>query len=293
MTNHSQKFLYKSLTTLVALSLGGCGDAPKQADVASTQALSDALHINQRPDGNYNVTCRDGRYEIVTEADLTSNNVCVPAGPAPGTITLQDRVWNLSSYRYADTIEVFGKGLWEGWLTFHVDIAGDALSIVDGAGATFHVTTSRDFTRLKLPVTFRDGMDYSSAAVKITGISAEVTHVNNLPAATISGKFQMERPMPRTLIHTFASDLTGVQMAFRVDARFYDNFDSGTACGLIRVVGNDRTEILTPASPHRLLTLEGPIAVYSDVSCSSSRNPSPQNALADFDVGISSIALDP
>lgn len=275
---------------LATLLLSACG-APEASDSSETAALGDAQRIDQRPDGKYDVLCRDGRREVVTAADLQQNNVCIPTGPTPGTVALQDRVYNLALSSVDSKIEDLGKGLWEGWLDFKVEASTDAIGIVDGTGATFFVSGQRNFTRMRMPVTFNDVVSGSTGTVRITQIRAEVTRVNDLPGQSLTGRLNMNAASPLTLVRTFAQDLTGVQITFRADARFFDNFDAGDRCGVLKIVGANRTELMTAAAAVRQFSLIGPVSIFSDVSCTSSRRALPQDPAKDFELSLSSITL--
>ena len=280
------KSLYFSAAVLFLTQ--ACGHADQ--DASKTAALSDAKSINQRADGRYDVTCLDNRQQIVTAQDLQSNNVCIPTAPASGTIKLADRSYDLSHYSLSSPIEVFGKSLWDGWLSFDVvSQYSDPIQIVDGTGAVFSSGTRR-FERLKLPVTFKrqPGTYYP---IQITNITADVTHVNDLPAQGLTGNFAMSTTSSSVLLVTVGAELSGVKMSFQATSTFFDNFDAGNRCGVLKFVGSDHTEILTAASAYHQITVLGPLNIYSDTSCISSRKSQPQNATADFDLSVGNIVL--
>ncbi|WP_413287489.1 hypothetical protein [Bdellovibrio sp. HCB337] len=47
------------------------------------QAVSDISSAQEREDGNYNVLCKDGKFEVVSSDDIASNNVCPHVVKAP------------------------------------------------------------------------------------------------------------------------------------------------------------------------------------------------------------------
>lgn len=280
----------KSTFIFLLLSvLPACGAAPETSQSA---AVADTQSIDQRADGRFDVVCRDGRHQIVTATELQQNNVCLQGGGGGGTITLADRSYSL--YLPEDpTIEIFGKGLWDGWLNFHLEISDDqSIQLTDGAGTQFVVNGgSRDFNRLKLPVTLKANNRYHGGSAKMTGITAEVTHVNDLPSQGVTYRFAMTSSSPATLLKTFGEDLRGVRLTFYATAQFFNNFDAGTTCGQLELRGADRTIILTDATPSQQVQLLAPLAIYSNVRCTSSRKATPEDATNDFKLNVSSFTL--
>lgn len=60
-----------------------CGFVLPFSSFAAEKGLSDTISIIRLADGTYSVLCADHRQEIVTEANLRANQLCLPL-PAPG-----------------------------------------------------------------------------------------------------------------------------------------------------------------------------------------------------------------
>jgi hypothetical protein len=64
------------------LTLAGCGQQQNTAEVKDVQ---DIRNMSIRPDGRFDVTCRDGSFEVRTPDEVRSGQVClIGGGPADG-----------------------------------------------------------------------------------------------------------------------------------------------------------------------------------------------------------------
>jgi len=79
----------RRLLGLAFLGVVGCAD---RAEVASQDAdlVDDIASMTRRPDGLFDVRCRDGRREVVSSAQILANDVCNGGAPGP-TTTLRVR----------------------------------------------------------------------------------------------------------------------------------------------------------------------------------------------------------
>src|SRR5262249_32278154 len=60
---------------------GGCSDGADSVGEAKSAQVSDAQSITRRPDGLFDVVCRDGRQEVANETEILANTVCAPPLP--------------------------------------------------------------------------------------------------------------------------------------------------------------------------------------------------------------------
>jgi hypothetical protein len=67
-----------ALSSLFVLVLAACSAGPEPEEAASNEAplVSDASSMIQRPDGRWDVVCKNGRTEVVTTAQIMANDVC-------------------------------------------------------------------------------------------------------------------------------------------------------------------------------------------------------------------------
>ena len=213
------------------------------------------------------------------------------------------------SFNHNETVQEFGKGLWEGYVSFDASATGciapttcydsplgeylsDDVSVVDATGASYSLTSAKTlhFDRLPLPVklvsTVRTG--YSSSAT-LKALTYEVTRTNPIPAESLSGKFDVTHVTP---VRTLGSDIPGVALTFAAHAEFYKNFTNGNACDNVVLTDHTgATPTLDPATPSQQFTLVAPVVIASHAKCISSRLATAENANADFDIDISSISL--
>jgi hypothetical protein len=71
--------------TLMALALMGCFASSDNLGSDESAEIGDVQSINRRPDGLFDVRCRDGRHEVATEDEILANTVCATPHPWPGT----------------------------------------------------------------------------------------------------------------------------------------------------------------------------------------------------------------
>jgi hypothetical protein len=217
------------------------------------------------------------------------------------------------SFSYSGDIQEFGKGLWEGFVSFDAAIpdgscflrdclidytsAGpvygrDQAFIVDATGAQYALTPQKSihFDRLPLPVKLvsKDQTTNSNTAT-LKGLTFEVTRTNPIPAEALSGKFDVTHV---TGVRTLGSDIPGVALTFATHSQFYKNFTNGNACdNLVLTDHTGAAPTLDPTTPSQQFTLIAPVVITSHARCISSRLATPENANADFDIDISSISL--
>lgn len=82
---HGLRFGALLLPAFLAATATGCATPAATADVESQEqaAVSDIASATARGDGSFDVTCRDGRSEVVTATDVEAGRVCSkPAPPA-------------------------------------------------------------------------------------------------------------------------------------------------------------------------------------------------------------------
>ena len=224
---------------------------------------------------------------------------CPPPPPPPGCVSNcgtgqivqgADRSFALGTSKSNELLETWGKGLWEGFISFNLQVTGeptiDHATVTDATGASYASTgTSTRYVRIPLPVTLRGSSDSSvPSTASMTGISYEVTRVNPIPAQSLRGQFNGVTPAQVIEIGT---DIPGVALQVSSSATFFRNFTNGNGCG--RLLLNDKE--LTAASPVGTFSLVAPLRITSSASCVSSRASSPQDASADFSVGLSSISV--
>jgi|GEM_PF-6719684 len=79
------------LSVFVGLSVVvGCADDPKRVAGADNELVEDVAQMTRRPDGFFDVRCRDGRTEIVSAEQLRSDQVCNGgAPPAPSALSIR------------------------------------------------------------------------------------------------------------------------------------------------------------------------------------------------------------
>jgi hypothetical protein len=213
------------------------------------------------------------------------------------------------SFNYSGTLQEFGKGLWEGFVSFDavasgpcfttqcyvggsVDYGSDSVHVVDGSGAQYEVSSQKviHFDRLPLPVKVvsADQTTYSNN-VTLKGLAFEVTRTNPIPAESLNGKFDVTHV---TSVRTLGADIPGVALTFAAHAEFYQNFTNGNACdNLVLTPKSGAATTLDPTTPSQQLTLVAPVVITSHAKCISSRLAQPENANADFDIDISSLSL--
>lgn len=78
---------------LIALASAVVACSSSRDDVlggASQDLVSDIASMVQRPDGNFDVTCKDGSREIATPAQITENRVCRSPGSPPAGVIIYD-----------------------------------------------------------------------------------------------------------------------------------------------------------------------------------------------------------
>ncbi len=72
------KSLLVGPVTVAAIALAACASAPDDDTGASSESplISDASSLIQRPDGRFDVVCKDGSREVVTAEQIAANEVC-------------------------------------------------------------------------------------------------------------------------------------------------------------------------------------------------------------------------
>jgi hypothetical protein len=211
------------------------------------------------------------------------------------------------SFSSTGTIQEFGKGLWEGFISFDAQVSGECLPtcyigggnywtdsahVVDATGAQYELSSQKSihFDRLPLPVKIvsADQSPYNNS-LTLKAPTFEVTRTNPIPAESLGGKFDATHATP---VRTFGSDIPGVALTFAAHAEFYKNFTNGNACDNLIVTDHANTTVtLDPTTPSNQFTLVAPVVITSHAKCISSRLADAENANADFDIDISSISL--
>lgn len=89
---------------MLCAALAACSSAPAddQAVNGGEDALvSDAASMTQRPDGTWDVVCKDGRHEVVTVAEIVADKVCNGAAPSTCVQKCEARFDNGTCKTYA------------------------------------------------------------------------------------------------------------------------------------------------------------------------------------------------
>jgi hypothetical protein len=271
------------------------GDSASDPTIGGKADLVDTVSITRRSDGTFDVRCRDGRSEVDTQAQILANDVCVPPNNPGGdhTVNGSDASFTLPNSVSAAAVMTWGRGLWEGYMSFTAQGGGnefgnrDYAYLKDATGATFNITAANvRFDRLLLPVSLYATTDSSvNSVVYLTQVSYEITQVNPIAASSLTGQFQVSTS-PQ-LLNTVAADIPGVTLSLRVDATFYNNYLDGNRCSQITVNGT----AVTPATASQTIQTTAPLNIYAAPSCLSSRLAHPENASADYAVAISSIQI--
>lgn len=292
-----------SVTALALLTLVAACAAPSSeaTDRAEQDQISDTVSITRRPDGRFDVFCRgkNGQpdyVQTVTALQIQDDSVCSPpAPPGPSVLPASDRTVALGTNRNNVEVDQFGRGLWEGYVSFTVILTGepgnDHARIVDASGATYEVpATATRFERLPLPVRLVATTDGSvDSAVTFRGIGVEVTRTIPIAGSALSGKYAGATP---TVVRTLASDVPGMSVTLSAQATFYRNFTNGNACSRVLLTdAANQTVTLDPSSNTRRVTLKTPVQVISQSTCISSRLATPESATADFALDVSTLAF--
>lgn len=82
----------KHLLVLSLAVLSQWASAAQDALADFTDEFGDVLKISRRPDGNFDVLCRDGKQEIRTELEVSQGTVCkgTPPVPVPTSVPISD-----------------------------------------------------------------------------------------------------------------------------------------------------------------------------------------------------------
>ncbi len=203
-----------------------------------------------------------------------------------------DRSFQLGVNKSGEILETWGKGLWEGYVSFTLQVTRepqlDRVVATDATGATYPSGaqgTATRFERLPLPVTLRGSSDSSIESMAlVTGITYEVTRVNPIAGSSLRGQFD---GVTFKQVTELGSDIPGVTLHVSSSATFFRNFTNGNACA--RLVLNDKE--LTAASPTGTFSFVAPLRISSSATCVSARLASPQDSAADFALALSSIVV--
>jgi hypothetical protein len=189
-------------------------------------------------------------------------------------------------------IETWGKGLWDGFVSFKAihdkfgTSDGDIAELVDATGAVYRLTASTtSFDRLPLPLTLRASTTSSlQTQVNLTDITFEVTNVHPISGQALHGKFN---GVAEQTVATIGADIPGVKLNFNAAASFFHNFTNGNACARLKLNG----QFLTAAAPTASLSLTAPLVITTSATCISSRLANPQNPNDDYTLALSNISV--
>ena len=73
--------MHKKIFLLIGLAITGCSDS---REISESKDVSDIQSMSLRPDGQYDVRCRDGRLEVRSAQDIRSGVVCETGGGGGG-----------------------------------------------------------------------------------------------------------------------------------------------------------------------------------------------------------------
>lgn len=278
------------------LAMVACGEGKKQNSF--TQSVSDVESMEQRSDGRYDVTCSAGYYEVVTAEEVQMNQVCPsrPAEPTSGSYIArgEDRQLEISH----DVSNTFGKGLWEGYMSFTLETGTSSYTeIRDALGGVWKPSRDKKivFSRLDLPVVIDvDGFAPSGTYghVKISNITYEITKVNPITGNEFQGLMTGLNGSSRQ-VGSIATDIPGVKVSFLAKLSLFDNFTNGTSCGRVRIKDRDQKEVFLD-SEHSVLNIDSmiaPLSISAYPTCESTRLANPESSDRDFHLTIPKIQI--
>jgi len=298
------RFISSVLPVTILFSLAACASETdldvEATDSVASAAIVDVASMTRRADGRYDVTCRDGRSQVVTADELSAGNVCVPVIVSPPTgrvVALTNRSIGLPHGAVDTEVEQWGRGLWDGYVSFDAYLSGpeaggaDNAALVDATGARYALTTAvTRFARLPMPVRLLARTDGSIPAfVTIQSGHIEVTRTHDIPATSNVGRFP---GTTRTDVLRFGSDIPGTRVSFLADASFARNYTNGNECARLEVAGQDgvKAQLVPSASRVRVEAL-APIVIRTNASCISSPLAAPEDAAKDYQVSVTSITV--
>jgi hypothetical protein len=273
---------------------------------------ADTINMEQQANGTFKVTCSDARVIIATADQIAAADVCAGIA-APGTVVSSangaDRSYtNYGGCRTSNeaVIETYGRGLWEGYVSMTVSRASAIVTLVDGVGNVYDVPASPTaFNRLPLPVVMKArsisvvsnnstcltpqgyyDSYYQPTTVGVTGLSFEVTKTIAVEPSSARGKFN---GTDVSTLKTLGSDIAGAKVSFNASASFFRNFTNGNACARVTINGTE----LNAAAPARTITTTAPVSIVVNPLCVSARLGGSENALVDYEVGVSNFVIGP
>jgi hypothetical protein len=281
------------ISTAALLGAFGCAHHAAAESSTDEAAIGDVHTIDARSDGQFNVTCNDGRTEVDSAAQIQAGSVCLPvAPPSTGSVVHgADQSFAIGGWSSGTTITTFGRGFWDGYVSFtgSVSYQGDTIVIHDGLGNQMTLSgsapTSINFARLALPVTIstQNGQNWNES-LTLSAITYEVTAFHPIVNQTaLSGKADARN----ATLATYGADIPGVNLSFVATGTFFQNFSNGNACDRVLVIGHDLTVELTPAAPTLNVTnMVAPVSFQTSPTCDSSRLTMGENQTIDFQISV-------
>lgn len=216
---------------------------------------------------------------------------CTPGGGTTGRVVDGDDR-SLSGYFQAnEVVESWGKGLWDGYVSMTAYNYGNGRSyIVDGSGQNYELGKSirTKFDRLPLPIQLVSS-NSTSIGVQLTGMKYEVTGTHAIAPSSLRGKFE---GTSAGNVKTLGSDIPGVKLNFVASATFFRNFSNGNGCANLTIKdARGQKQYLSAAEPSKTISLIAPVSIDAIATCISSRIANPQDAAADYQVGIANISV--
>jgi hypothetical protein len=292
------------LVLVAAASQVACSQPVGIAGAGSEAAITDLASVTARPDGQFDVVCKDGRKEIDTAEDIQANAVCVAVASSGPVVNADNARFTapLPDSQILTTLDApqaGGVGLFKGYVSFTTNPAcSGTFDIQDGLGNHYSApcATTQSFARLPVPVVISvPGTFYYYDAsfvrhagyVELDSTQYEILAFNPQAFQGVTGKADVS-----STLAAVGPELGGVSLQIQASAKFLANFTNGAACDHIDLRGRDGAKLsLTAAAPSVTGTLVAPIWVQSNPACIGARLGMPENANTDFFFSLDKVAL--